>query len=95
MGDSLKDGDKTLGAIIEAPFYAVPFYPGDVSTFGGLVTDINARVLRSDGTVIEGLYATGTSTASVAGGVELGAGGSVGPSFTFGYVAAKHVVSVA
>ncbi|MFT5888182.1 MAG: 3-oxosteroid 1-dehydrogenase [Zhongshania sp.] len=95
MGDSLKEGDKTLGPIATAPFFAVPFYPGDVSTFGGLVTDVNARVLRSDGTVIEGLYATGTSTASVAGGVELGAGGSVGPSFTFGYVAAKHAVSVA
>ncbi|WP_373077519.1 FAD-dependent oxidoreductase [Zhongshania sp.] len=94
MGDPLKDGDKTLGPITEAPFFAVPFYPGDVSTFGGLVTDSHARVLREDGSAIDGLYATGTSTASVAGGVELGAGGSIGPSFTFGYLAAKHAVSI-
>lgn len=94
MGDPLKEGDKTLGPIEAAPFFAVPIYPGDVSTFGGLVTDVHARVLREDGSVIAGLYATGTSTASVAGGVELGAGGSIGPSFTFGYLAAKHAVSV-
>ena len=94
MGDPLKEGDKTLGPIETAPFFAVPIYPGDVSTFGGLVTDVHARVLRGDGSAIPGLYATGTSTASVAGGVELGAGGSIGPSFTFGYLAAKHAVSM-
>ena len=34
-------------------------YPGDVGTAGGIVTDEHARVLREDGSVIEGLYATG------------------------------------
>jgi 3-oxosteroid 1-dehydrogenase len=51
---------------------------------------VNARVLRADGSVIEGLYATGISTASVMGRIYPGAGSSVGPSFVFGYVAAKH-----
>lgn len=95
MGDSLKEQEKSLGAIETGPYFAVPLYPGDVSTFGGLVTDVHARVLRADGSVIDGLYATGTSTASVMGGVEPGAGGSIGPSFTWGYVAAKHAVSTA
>jgi len=95
MGDSLKEQEKSLGAIETGPFFAVPLYPGDVSTFGGLVTDVHARVLRADGSVIDGLYATGTSTASVMGGVEPGAGGSIGPSFTWGYVAANHAVSTA
>ena len=85
-----KDGSHTLGPIDEGPFYAAPMVPGDVGTYGGVVTDVNARVLRGDGSVIEGLYATGISTASVMGRIYPGAGSSVGPSFVFGYVAAKH-----
>lgn len=92
LGDPLHAPSKTLGPLEQGPFYALQLYPGDVSTFGGLVTDEHARVLRPDGSAIEGLYATGTSTASVMGKVEPGAGGSVGPSLTWGYVAAKHVL---
>jgi 3-oxosteroid 1-dehydrogenase len=82
--------NATLGPIEQAPFYAVPVVPGDVGTYGGVVTDANARVLREDGSVIAGLYATGISTASVMGRCYPGAGASVGPSFLWGYVAAKH-----
>lgn len=92
LGDPLRESSKTLGAVEQGPFYALQLYPGDVSTFGGLVTDKHARVLRPDGSAIEGLYATGTSTASVMGRVEPGAGGSIGPSFTWGYVAANHAL---
>jgi 3-oxosteroid 1-dehydrogenase len=81
---------QTLGAIDQGPFYAVQIYPGDVSTFGGLVTDADARVLKADGSVIPGLYATGTSTASVMGRRSAGAGASIGPAMTFAYIAAKH-----
>jgi 3-oxosteroid 1-dehydrogenase len=97
QGDPLRTPAKSpaqsLGPIDKAPFYALQIFPGDVSTYGGLVTDTQARVLRSDGSIIEGLYATGTSTASVMGSVEPGAGGSVGPSLTWGYIAAKHVTT--
>ncbi len=93
MNESLGAAEKSLGTIEEGPFYALQLYPGDVSTYGGLVTDAHARVLRADGSVIEGLYATGTSTASVMGPAELGAGGSIGPAFTFGYIAAKHALN--
>ena len=68
----------------KAPFYAVPIYPGDVGTYGGVVTDEHARVLREDGSVIDGLYATGVSTASVMGRIYPGAGSSVGPSLHLG-----------
>ena len=64
--------------------------PSDVGTFGGVITDIHARVLRPDGSPIPGLYATGVTTASVMGRYYPGAGSSVGPSVTWGYVAAKH-----
>ncbi len=93
LGDALHQPSQTLGKIEQGPFYALPIYPGDVSTYGGLVTDEHARVLRSDGSVIAGLYATGTSTASVMGHASPGAGGSIGPSFTWAYVAAKHVLA--
>jgi 3-oxosteroid 1-dehydrogenase len=90
LGDEYHKPSASLGTIAEAPFYAVPVYPGDVGTYGGVVTDVNARVLREDGSAIPGLYATGVSTASVMGPVYPGAGCSVGPSFVWGYVAAKH-----
>ena len=93
LGDSGHKSSASLGAIDQGPFYAVQIYPGDVGTYGGIVTDCNARVLREDGSVISGLYATGTSTASVMGRSYPGAGSSLGPSFTFGYVAAKHALN--
>lgn len=90
LGDSYDKHHPTLGTIEQGPFYAAQIYPGDVGTYGGVVTDADARVLREDGSVIEGLYATGTTTASVMGVAYPGAGSSIGPSFTWGYVAAKH-----
>jgi 3-oxosteroid 1-dehydrogenase len=92
LGDPTHKPSGTLGTIIKPPFYAMPVVPGDVSTYGGVVTDSQARVLRADGSVIAGLYATGVSTASVMGRTYPGAGCSVGPSFTFGYIAAKHAL---
>lgn len=90
LGDELQRPSAALGRIDRAPYYAVPVYPGDVGTYGGVVTDEHARVLREDGSVIPGLYATGVSTASVMGRFYPGAGSSVGPSFVWGFVAARH-----
>jgi 3-oxosteroid 1-dehydrogenase len=95
LGDIMVEGrDRSLGKIEKGPFYAVDVVPGDVSTYGGVVTDVNSRVLRGDGTAIEGLYATGVSTASPMGRVYPGAGASVGPSMTFGWIAAKHAAGL-
>ncbi len=94
LGDPAHKPSRSLGTIERAPFYAYLIYPGDAGTYGGVVTDPNARVLRDDGSVIPGLYATGISTASVMGRAYPGAGSSLGPSFTFGYVAAKHAARV-
>ncbi len=90
LGDPGHAPSASLGPVEEGPFYAYKVYPGDVGTYGGVVTDTEARVLREDGSVIPGLYATGISTASVMGRCYPGAGSSVGPSFVWGYVAAKH-----
>ena len=95
LGDIYHPKNASLGSISQGPYYAVQVVPGDVGTYGGVVTDVNARVLREDGTVITGLYATGVSTASVMGRAYAGAGASVGPSFVWGYVTAKHVLASA
>jgi 3-oxosteroid 1-dehydrogenase len=78
-----------LGQISEGPFWAAPLYPGDVGTCGGAIVNEYAQVLRSDGTVIGGLYATGNSSASLCGPHYIGAGQSIGASSVFGYVAAR------
>jgi 3-oxosteroid 1-dehydrogenase len=94
LGDYTHQPSAALGPVDEAPFYAVPIVPGDVGTYGGVVTDTYARVLREDGSVIPGLYATGTTTASVMGHAYPGAGCSIGPAFTWGYVAAKQAANI-
>jgi 3-oxosteroid 1-dehydrogenase len=97
-GESAYDryyGDPTLpnpclNELVRPPFYAVKLLPGDLGTKGGLVTDEHARVLHEDGSVIAGLYATGNTSASVMGNDYPGAGATIGPSITFGWVAALH-----
>lgn len=97
-GESAYDhyyGDPTLknpnlDVIDKAPYYAVRLTIGDLGTKGGLVCDEHARVLREDGSVIDGLYATGNSSAAVMGNEYAGPGATIGPSLTFGYIAARH-----
>lgn len=80
-----------LGPIIKPPFYAVKMDAGEIGTKGGLVTDPQARVLREDGSVIEGLYATGNTSAAVMGPTYGGAGSTLGPAMTFAYVAVRDI----
>jgi 3-oxosteroid 1-dehydrogenase len=95
LGDPRLEGvRRSLGKIEKGPFYAVDVVPGDVSTYGGVITDVNSRVLNGEGKPIEGLYACGVSTASPMGNVYPGAGASVGPSMTFGWIAAKHAAGL-
>jgi 3-oxosteroid 1-dehydrogenase len=89
-GDESNGLNPALGALDKGPFYAIAAFPGDVGTAGGLVCDEHARVLRVDGSVMPGLYATGNCTSSPLGRFYPGAGGSIGSSFIFGYRAALH-----
>ncbi len=82
--------NPTLGPIATGPFYAVRLWPGDIGAAMGLVTDIDARVLRADGAPIPGLYAVGNDAQSIMGGVYPGPGITIGPAITFGYIAARH-----
>ena len=92
--DPSNEPSACLGPIAAAPFFAVRLYPGDIGTAGGLVTDAHARVLDKNGKVITGLYATGNITAGVMGRSYPGAGGTLGPAMTFGFIAARHALGV-
>ena len=87
-GDPRCRPNPNLAPLAKPPFYAVKIVPGDLGTKGGLLTDERARVLRADGTAISGLYAAGNASAAVMGHSYAGAGATIGPAMTFGYIAA-------
>jgi 3-oxosteroid 1-dehydrogenase len=87
-GDPRVRPNPNLAPLARPPFYAARLMPGDLGTKGGLVTDARARVLRRDGSVIEGLYAAGNVSASVMGHSYAGAGATIGPAMTFAHIAA-------
>jgi 3-oxosteroid 1-dehydrogenase len=86
--------NPSLGPIEKGPFYAVQIFPGDVGTFGGLMTDEHGCVLRKGGKRIEGLYAVGNCTAPVVGRTYPGAGASIAASCIFGFAAVKNALDV-
>jgi 3-oxosteroid 1-dehydrogenase len=92
-GDPRCRPNPNLAPLARPPFYAVKIVAGDLGTKGGLRTDEHARVLREDGTAISGLYAAGNASASVMGHSYAGAGATIGPAMTFGYIAAIHAAS--
>jgi 3-oxosteroid 1-dehydrogenase len=87
-GDPRNPPNPNLAALRRAPFYAIRIVPGDLGTKGGLRTDTTARVLREDGSVIEGLYAAGNASAPVMGRTYAGPGATLGPAMVFAYLAA-------
>lgn len=93
-GDERNAPNPCIAQIAKPPFYALPLYPGDIGTKGGMLTNEDAQVLNGDDAVIEGLYAIGNNSASVMGDKYLGAGATLGPAMTFGYLAALHAVGV-
>ncbi|MGH8518462.1 MAG: FAD-binding protein, partial [Panacagrimonas sp.] len=93
FGDASVTPNPCLGPIERAPFYAVPINLGDLGTKGGLKADAQARVLDTNGQPIPKLYAAGNNAASPFGNCYPGAGGTIGPAMTFGYVAANHIAA--
>lgn len=58
-------------------------------TMGGVVIDTEARVLRADGSVIEGLWAAGEVTGGIHAGNRLG-GNAIADIFTYGQIAGRN-----
>ena len=91
-GDQSVKPNPNLAPIDQAPFYALKVYPGDIGTKGGLATDEAARVLDGKGAPIPGLYAIGNNAASVMGPAYPGAGSTLGPAMTFGFLAVQDIL---
>ena len=75
----------------EAPYYAVMVKPTTIGSMGGLVIDVDARVLKADGAPIPGLYATGEVANGGFYNVEYPASGSsLSLGMTFGLEAGRN-----
>jgi succinate dehydrogenase/fumarate reductase flavoprotein subunit len=91
QGDALVTPNPCMAPIEHGPFYAIKLVIGEIGTFAGLAVDASCRVLTQDRRIVEGLYAVGNDAASVMGGNYPGAGITLGPCLTFGYVAGMHL----
>ena len=94
QGDPYNEPNPCLAPLVTPPFYAVKIQAGLIGTFAGLRTDVSARVLDDQGRPVIGLYAVGNDQASVFGGAYPGAGSTIGPGMTFGYIAGRHLAGL-
>ena len=91
QGDALHGPNPCVAPVKDGPFYAIKLVIGDLGTYAGIKTDEHARALDAKGEPIPGLYAAGNDMASIMGGNYPGAGITLGPALTFGYIAGKHL----
>jgi succinate dehydrogenase/fumarate reductase flavoprotein subunit len=91
QGDALHGPNPCVAPIKDGPFYAIKLVIGDLGTYAGVRTDEHARALDVSGAPIPGLYAAGNDMASIMSGNYPGAGITLGPALTFGYIAGKHL----
>jgi hypothetical protein len=95
QGDALHGPNPCIAPIEHGPFYAIKMVIGDLGTYAGIRTDEHARALDGNGHAIDGLYAAGNDMASIMGGDYPGAGITLGPALTFGYIAGRHIAGAA
>ncbi|GLB68341.1 FAD-dependent oxidoreductase [Arthrobacter mangrovi] len=81
--------NPSLGPLQTGPFYALEVVNGAFGTNGGIATDGEARVLDVDGRPIQGLFAAGNATECAYAAGYPGAGATLGPIMTMGYLAGR------
>jgi hypothetical protein len=91
LGDPGHEPNPCIGPIEKPPFYAVKVFPGDIGSALGLVADAQARVLDDQNAPIPGLYCCGADMNSIFVGTYPGAGITLGPALTFGYIAGREL----
>jgi succinate dehydrogenase/fumarate reductase flavoprotein subunit len=94
LGDPESKPNPNVAPIGNGPYYALKLVMGDLGTFDGLTTDTVGRVLGRDAEAIPGLYAVGNDRASIMGGNYPGAGITLGPIMTFGYITGRHLAGI-
>jgi 3-oxosteroid 1-dehydrogenase len=78
--------NPTLGTIERPPFIAAPLNRTALGTKGGARTNARGEVLRPDGSIIPGLHCAGNAMANPIGTRAVGAGTTIGPCLTWGYI---------
>ena len=82
-----------LHPIKEPKFAALRLHPCVTVTFGGLDTDLSARVIRPDGSVIPRLYAAGEVAGTGMYGTQYPTcGTSIGSALFYGRIAGRAVM---
>ncbi|MBI1775161.1 MAG: FAD-dependent oxidoreductase [Proteobacteria bacterium] len=84
--------NPTLGPIEQRPFVALSFNRSTVGTKGGARTNERGQVLRPDGSVVAGLFAAGNVMANPIGTRAVGAGTTIGPCMTWGYICGQTLM---
>jgi len=89
-------GRTSFEAPLQPPYAAVKVVPALFHTQGGLVVDGSARVLREDGSPIEGLYASGGAAAGISGHGAAGylAGNGLLPALGLAFLAAEDAAGI-
>lgn len=85
-------GNGALGTIAVPPFYAAPYYRAILATKGGPRTNERGQVLRADQSAIDGLYCAGVAMANPIGSKAVGAGTTIGPCLTWGYICGRNLL---
>lgn len=94
LADPAQQPNPCVAPIGDGPYYAVKVVMGDLGTFDGLRTSVVGEVLDANQQAIDGLYAVGNDRASIMGGNYPGAGITLGPIMTFGYITGRHLAGV-
>ena len=92
FGKDVIAGAIDLDAVEADPTMGICISPRKASlhhTMGGICIDTQTRVLREDGTAIEGLWAAGEVTGGIHAGNRLG-GNAIADIFTFGRIAGEQ-----
>ncbi len=95
LGDPSHGPNPCLGPLEKGPFYGIALHPGMNGTSAGLVTDIDGRVLGTDGRPMAGLFACGNDSVSMMGGSYPGPGTTIGPAIAFAYRVAQALRATA
>ncbi|MQG94621.1 FAD-dependent oxidoreductase [Pseudomonas sp. MN1F] len=94
LADPQQQPNPCVAPVGDGPYFAVKVVMGDLGTFDGIRTSVVGEVLDGERRAISGLYAVGNDRASIMGGNYPGAGITLGPIMTFGYITGRHLAGV-